>query len=84
MLQLARSITPPLNERLVEPLRAAVDELAKATSAADTNSETACAHTAAARGHAADLEAAAQNRADAVLADIVGTCVDDLQAVIDC
>jgi uncharacterized membrane protein YgaE (UPF0421/DUF939 family) len=84
VLQLARTITPPVKEGLAEPLRAAVSELAKATAMADTNSETACAHTAAARGHAAELEATAEDRADAVLADIVRTCADDLQAVIDC
>jgi hypothetical protein len=84
VLQLARTITPPINERQAKPLRGAVGELAKATSAADTNSDAACAHTAAAREHAAALEAAAQDRADAVLADLVRTCAEDLQAVIDC
>lgn len=84
VLQLARTITPPLGMWLAEPLRAAVGELAQATSAADTDEATACAHTAAARDHAAGLAAAARNPTEVVLAEIVRTCVDDLQAVIDC
>ncbi|OBK20820.1 hypothetical protein A5634_11580 [Mycobacterium asiaticum] len=84
VLQLARSIIPPVDEGQVEPLRAAVADLVQATSAADLSTEEACGHTAAAREHAADLESGARTRRDALLADIVRSCIDDLQAVIDC
>ncbi|OBK11888.1 FUSC family protein [Mycobacterium asiaticum] len=84
VLQLARTITPPVRPWLVEPLQAAVGELAQATSAADTDEATACAHTAVARRHADELEKAARNATEVVLAEIVRTCIDDLQAVVDC
>lgn len=84
VLQLARTITPPVDDWLAEPLHAAVGELAEAVSAADADAATACAHLAAARNHAGRLESAARDRPDVVLAEIVRTCVGDLQAVIDC
>lgn len=84
VLQLARTITPPVDDSMVAPLHAAVGELAQAMSAADTDAATACAHLDAARNHVADLESAARDRPEVVLAEIVRTCVGDLQAVIDC
>ena len=82
VLQLARIIARPVDGRLAEPLRAAVAELAQGASTADSSA--ACAHVAAAGRHAAELESAARDRSSALLADIVGACVDELQAVIDC
>lgn len=83
VLQLARTIAPPVDGRLADPLHAAVGELAQAMSAADTDMAAACAHLEVARHHVAGLESAARDRSEVVLADIVRTCVVDLRAVID-
>ncbi|PJE13483.1 FUSC family protein [Mycobacterium sp.] len=84
VLQLARTITLPVEDSMAGPLHAAVGELAQAVSAADMDPAAACAHLDVARGQAFGLESAARDRAEVVLAEIVRTCVGDLQEVIDC
>ena len=84
VLQLARTITPAVDDWLAQPLHAAVEELAQATSAADTDAVTASAHLDAARDHVADLQSAARERSEVVLAAMLRSCVADLAALTDC
>lgn len=83
VLHLARSVIRPIGDELSRPLRAMVDDVAAGTALADPDPAAATAHAAAARRHAATLQAAARDRADVVLADVALACVDDLQRVIE-
>lgn len=86
VLQLARTLVPAVDgccQRFPQPAQVALEDLAKATALADSDPTAATAHVDAARVHAAELLANAQQRADVVLADVVAACVDDLQRVID-
>ncbi|OSC18996.1 hypothetical protein B8W68_25845, partial [Mycobacterium paraintracellulare] len=57
--------------------------LAAATALADRDAAGACAYTASARHHASQLPSGAGAKTQAILADAVGACIDDLQRVID-
>ncbi|MCK8643208.1 FUSC family protein [Mycobacterium colombiense] len=90
VLQLARAVSPgPApspeggRERVPQPVPTVLVVLAAAIALADTDPAGACAYTASARHHAADLQSGARERTQVVLADVVSACVDDLQRVID-
>jgi uncharacterized membrane protein YgaE (UPF0421/DUF939 family) len=86
VLELARAVAPEVDGRshqLPEPVHAVLVQLAAAIALADSDPAGAAAYTAAARGHASKLHAAARERTEVVLADDVAACVDDLQRVID-
>ncbi|MCA2306184.1 aromatic acid exporter family protein, partial [Mycobacterium intracellulare] len=53
------------------------------TALADRDAAGACAYTASARHHASQLPSGAGAKTQAILADAVGACIDDLQRVID-
>jgi hypothetical protein len=54
-----------------------------ATALADSDPAGACAYTASARHHAAQLPSEAHEKTQVILADVVSACIDDLQRVID-
>ncbi len=86
VLQLARAVALAVEgrcERLEQPVPAALVELAKVTSLADSDPAAATAHAAVARHHASTLQSGARQRSEMVLADVVTACIDDLQRVID-
>ena len=86
VLQLARTVTPAVDGcrgGLGSALGAALADLATATEHADSDPAAATAHLAAARHHASGLQSAAREQRDIVLANVVASCVDDLQRVIE-
>jgi uncharacterized membrane protein YgaE (UPF0421/DUF939 family) len=88
VLQLARAVSPgpdpvPAGERLPQPVPTVLVVLAAATALADSDPAGACAYTASARHHAAELQAGAHQKTHLILADSVSACIDDLQRVID-
>jgi uncharacterized membrane protein YgaE (UPF0421/DUF939 family) len=89
VLQVARAVapgSPPFDGcrfPLPPPVHRVLVVLAAATALAESDPAGACAYTAAARHHASELHAAARERTQVVLADVVQACVDDLQRVID-
>ncbi|HEX5255216.1 MAG TPA: FUSC family protein [Mycobacterium sp.] len=90
VLQLARAVSPgpdPISdggrERLPHPVPTVLVVLAAATALADSDPAGACAYTASARNHAAELQSGAHEKAQGILADVVSACIDDLQRVID-
>lgn len=82
VLHLARVVAPAHADWLPQSMHAAVDELAAATALADSGPAAAADHAAAARRHASELAHAARNHEAVILAAVVATCVDDLEAVI--
>ncbi|WP_293345548.1 FUSC family protein [Mycobacterium sp.] len=82
ILQLARAVAPPV-DGCREPVEAALVALAAATALADSDPAGASAYLAAARHHATELQSAAREKNQLVLANVVAACVDDLQRVID-
>lgn len=90
VLQLARAVSPgpdPISgrdrERLAHPVPTVLVVLAAATALADSDPAGACAYTASARHHAAELQSGAHEKMQVILADVVSACIDDLQHVID-
>jgi uncharacterized membrane protein YgaE (UPF0421/DUF939 family) len=85
VLQLARVVAPALDgcNWLPQPVHAVLAELVAATVLADADPVAATEHAAAARRLASELYSVARDRREVVLADVVQTCVDDLQRVID-
>ncbi len=85
VLQLARVVAPALDgcNWLPQPVHAVLAELVAATVLADADPVAATEHAAAARRLASELHSVARDRREVVLADVVQTCVDDLQRVID-
>lgn len=83
VLHVARAVTWRLNGPVPEPLRVALAELAAGTALADEDPAAASEHVAAARSEAVKMQESAQNRSQAVLADIVYACTEDLQRVIE-
>jgi uncharacterized membrane protein YgaE (UPF0421/DUF939 family) len=87
VLQLARAVSPDVvdhhRERLPARVYTVLVVLAAATALADTDPAGACAYTASARHHAAELQSGAREKTQVILADVVSACVDDLQRVID-
>jgi uncharacterized membrane protein YgaE (UPF0421/DUF939 family) len=82
VLHLARVVGHALNDGLPQPIHIAIGELAAATAAVDNDPASAVTHAAAARRHAADVQAAAHHTG-LVVAAVVKTCADDLQLVIE-
>lgn len=86
VLQLARAVGPGEDgerDRLPQSVHTVLVVLAAATALADPDPAGACAYTASARHHAAQLLSGAREQTQVILADVVGACVDDLQRVID-
>lgn len=86
VLQLVRAVAPGEDggrERLPQSVHTVLVVLAAATALADPDPAGACAYTASARHHAAQLQSGAREKTQVILADVVSACVDDLQRVID-
>ncbi|ORA08471.1 FUSC family protein [Mycobacterium arosiense] len=86
VLQLARAVAPGEGggrDPHPQSVHTVLVVLAAATALADLDPAGACAYTASARHHAAQLQSGAREKAQVILADAVGACVDDLQRVID-
>lgn len=86
VLQLARAVAPGVDggpDRLPQSVHTVLVVLAAATALADPDPAGACAYTASARHHAAQLQSGAREKTQVILADVVSACVDDLQRVID-
>jgi uncharacterized membrane protein YgaE (UPF0421/DUF939 family) len=83
VLHLARSVTPALAEWNPSALCEAIVALAAGIALADTDPRASAVHAAAARRHAPALHDAAETRSQAVLVDLVESCIDDLQQVIE-
>ena len=90
VLQLARAVSPGPDrvsdggrERLPHSMPTVLVVLAAATALADSDPAGACAYTASARHHAAELQSGAHEKTQVILADVVSACIDDLQRVID-
>ena len=85
VLQLARVVAPALDgcNWLPQPVYAVLDELVAAVALADTDPVAATEHAAAARDLASAVHSVARDRKEVVLADVVQSCIDDLQRVID-
>ncbi|OBB65553.1 aromatic acid exporter family protein [Mycobacterium sp. 852014-50255_SCH5639931] len=86
VLQLARVVAnnaDGFREGLPRPVHTVLVVLAAGTALADRDPAGACAYAASARHHAAELQSAAREKTQLILADVVDACVDDLQRVID-
>ncbi len=85
VLQLARVVAPALDgcKWLPQPVHAVLAELVAATALADADPVAATEHAAAARRLASEVHSVALDRREVVLADVVQSCIDDLQRVID-
>jgi uncharacterized membrane protein YgaE (UPF0421/DUF939 family) len=85
VLQLAR-VTAPAPEGcnwLPQPVHAVLAGLVTAIGLADTDPVAAAEHAAAARRLATEVHSVSRDRREVVLADVVQSCIDDLQRVID-
>lgn len=82
VLHLVCSAARPLDDWVLQPLRAAVCDLAAGIAVADADPAAASAHADAARDRACELESAARSRTDVMLANVVKVCADDLQRVV--
>lgn len=86
VLQLVRAVAPGEDgerDTLPQSVHTVLVVLAAATALADPDPAGACAYTASARHHAAQLQSGAREKTQVILADVVSACVDDLQRVID-
>jgi uncharacterized membrane protein YgaE (UPF0421/DUF939 family) len=85
VLQLARVVAPALDgcNWLPQPVHAVLAELVAAVALADTDPDAATEHAAAARRLASEVHSVSRDRREVVLADVVQSCIDDLQRVID-
>lgn len=86
VLQLVRAVAPGedgARDTLPQSVHTVLVVLAAATALADPDPAGACAYTASARHHAAQLQSGAREKTQVILADVVSACVDDLQRVID-
>ena len=85
VLQLARVVAPALDgcNWLPQPVHAVLAELVAAVALADTDPDAATEHAAAARRLASEVHSVSRDRKEVVLADVVQSCIDDLQRVID-
>ena len=85
VLQLARVVAPALDgcNWLPQPVHAVLAELVAAVALADTDPVAATEHAAAARRLASEVHSVSRDRREVVLADVVQSCIDDLQRVID-
>jgi hypothetical protein len=85
LLHLARAVTTAfgVSGELPQPVHDAISELALGLTLTEADPDAATAHATAARGCAWALDSAARDRTDLALANVVQTCVDDLQQVID-
>jgi uncharacterized membrane protein YgaE (UPF0421/DUF939 family) len=85
VLQLARVTAPALEgcNWLPQPVHAVFTELVVAISLVDTDPVAATEHAAAARRCATEVHSVALDSREVVLADVVQTCIDDLQRVIE-
>ena len=85
VLQLARVVAPALDgcNWLPQPIHAVLAELVAAVALADTDPDAATEHAAAARRLASEVHSVSRDRREVVLADVVQSCIDDLQRVID-
>lgn len=86
VLQLARAVAPAADGCRHAPpqtVHTVLVVLAAATALADPDPAGACAYIASARHHASELQSAAHEKTQLILADIVSACVDDLQRVVD-
>jgi uncharacterized membrane protein YgaE (UPF0421/DUF939 family) len=85
VLELARVVAPALEgcNWLPQSLHAVLAELVAAVAVADTDPVAATEHAAAARRLASEVHSVALDRREVVLADVVQSCIDDLQRVID-
>jgi uncharacterized membrane protein YgaE (UPF0421/DUF939 family) len=85
LLHLARAATTAfaVSGQLPQPAHDAISELAAGLTLAEADPDAATAHTTAARGCAGALDSTARDTTDLALANVVQTCVDDLQQVID-
>ncbi|OBH93755.1 aromatic acid exporter family protein [Mycobacterium sp. E2733] len=86
VLQLARAVAPSADgsrEGLPQLVHTVLVVLAAGTALADRDPTGACAYAASARHHASELQSAAREKTQLILADVVSACVDDLQRVID-
>jgi uncharacterized membrane protein YgaE (UPF0421/DUF939 family) len=85
VLELARVVAPELDgcNWLPQPVHAVLAELVAAVAVADTDPVAATEHAAAARRLASEVHSVSRDRKEVVLADVVQSCIDDLQRVID-
>jgi len=85
VLQLARVVAPALDgcNWLPQPVHAVLAELVAAVALADTDPDAATEHAAAARRLASEVHSVSRDRKEVVLADVVQSCIDDLQRVIE-
>ncbi|OBG97365.1 hypothetical protein A5697_19015 [Mycobacterium sp. E3251] len=86
VLQLARAVAnnaDGFRDGLPSSVHTVVVVLGAGTALADRDPAGACAYAASARHHASELQSAAREKTQLILADVVSACVDDLQRVID-
>lgn len=83
VMHLARTVTGRGKAENPQPVLVVLDDLAAGTSLADRDPAAAAEHLTSARHRAAALLSAARDRSAVVLADVVLSCVDDLQQVIE-
>jgi hypothetical protein len=85
LLYLARTATAAfgVSGSLPQPVHDAIGDLAAGLARSETDPGGASARVAAAREHVAALDSAGGTRTDLALTNVVETCVDDLQLVID-
>lgn len=83
VLHFARAVTPALAEWNPPDLSDAIVSLAAGIALADADPRAATVHAVTARRHASALHAAATTRGHAMLVDLVTSCIDDLEQVIE-
>jgi|SRR5271163_181387 len=85
VLQLARVVAAALDggDRLPQPVHDVLVDLAEAAALAESDPVAANTRTSAAQRNALLLQSDARDRCEVVLADVVQTCADDLQRVIE-
>lgn len=83
VLHLARAITPALAQWNPPDLYDTIVDLAAGVALADSDPRAAAVHAIAASRHGSALHDAAETRSQAVLVDLVLSCIEDLQQVIE-
>ncbi len=85
LLYLARTATTAFGAggAVPQPVHDAIGELAVGLTRSEPDPGAATAHVAAAREHVAALDSAGGTRTDLALTNVIETCVDDLQLVIE-
>jgi uncharacterized membrane protein YgaE (UPF0421/DUF939 family) len=85
LLYLTRTVTSAfgVSGSLPQPVHDAIGDLAVGLAQSETDPGGARARVGAAREHVAALDSAGATRTDLALTNVVETCVDDLQLVID-